>query len=119
MSFKNSDTETQSSEVYDCADCGACCRCYPIFASSLDAEREPLVKANCVRVDDFLGKGEVAYRMYPLANTDGCAFLQPNQLCSVYETRPEVCRRFEAGSDQCIRARERVGVRQRRGGNES
>ncbi|MDQ8200881.1 YkgJ family cysteine cluster protein [Pelagicoccus enzymogenes] len=97
-------------DALDCTDCGACCRCYPIFASVSDAEREPLVSEKCVRVDDFLGKGEVAYRMYPLAHTQGCAFLGENQLCAIYESRPEVCRRFERGSDQCLRARERVGV---------
>lgn len=97
-------------EVFDCTDCGACCRCYPIFASEADAEREPLLKERCVRVDDFLGKGEVAFRMYPLANTEGCAFLKSNQLCSIYDSRPDVCRRFKAGSEQCRRARDRAGV---------
>lgn len=110
MSAKERIPEDEGSEGFDCTDCGACCRCYPIFASASDAEREPLLKERCVRVDDFLGKGEVAYRMYPLAHTEGCAFLGENQLCGIYASRPEVCRRFESGSEQCIRARERVGI---------
>lgn len=102
-------------EVFDCTDCGACCRCFPIFASAGDAEREPKIKERGVYCEDFLGeKGRVAYRLYPLLNTKGCAFLQENQLCSVYATRPGVCRIFEAGSDQCVRARARVGVGTRR-----
>lgn len=103
----------EGSEEFDCTACGACCRCYPIFASERDAEIEPRIKERGVRCDDFLGKGLVAYRLYPLLNTDGCAFLGVDQLCRVYETRPEICRSFEAGSDQCVRARARVGVGKR------
>lgn len=113
MSNENEGGGETSGEVFDCTDCGACCRCYPIFASESDAQREPLLKEKCVRVDNFLGKNEVAYRMYPLANTEGCAFLKADQLCSIYETRPGVCRGFTSGSDQCIRARESVGMGRR------
>ncbi len=110
MSSDESIPASREQEEFDCTDCGACCRCYPIFASAQDAEREPQLKERCVRVDNFLGKGEVAYRMYPLANTEGCAFLGANQLCGIYESRPAVCRSFESGSEQCVRARERVGI---------
>ncbi|WP_345785693.1 YkgJ family cysteine cluster protein [Pelagicoccus sp. SDUM812002] len=110
MSSNQSNPVEIGGEVFDCADCGACCRCYPIFASARDAEREPLLRERCVKVDNFLGKGEVAYRMYPLANTEGCAFLGSDQLCRIYGSRPELCRRFESGSEQCRHARNRVGV---------
>ncbi len=113
MSFEDETEPTLKTKLFDCTDCGACCRCYPIFASESDAQREPLLKEKCVRVDNFLGKDEIAYRMYPLANTEGCAFLKPDQLCSIYETRPGVCRGFTSGSDQCIRARESVGIGRR------
>ena len=100
-----------SSEEYDCENCGACCRCFPIFALESDAEREPKIREAGIRCDDFLGeKGKVAYRLHPLPFLDTCAFLKEDQLCRIYESRPEVCRRFEPGSDQCLEARKRVGV---------
>ncbi|MBK1877520.1 YkgJ family cysteine cluster protein [Pelagicoccus mobilis] len=100
-------------EEFDCTDCGACCRCYPIFASESDAAREPEIEKVGVRVEQFLGKEETAYRLFPLARVEGCGFLKQDQLCRIYDTRPEVCRKFTAGSEQCIRARERVGVGRR------
>lgn len=108
------DSETGEAEggetVFDCTDCGACCRCYPIFARESDVRREPEIARVGVKVEQFLGKDETAYRLFPLARGNGCGFLGADQLCGIYETRPEVCRRFSAGSEQCIRARERVGV---------
>ncbi len=91
-------------------DCGACCRCFPIFASESDAEREPKIKDEGIRIDDYLRKGLIAFRLYPLPFLDTCAFLNEDKLCRIYETRPEVCRKFEPGSDQCIEARRRLGI---------
>ena len=97
--------------MYDCENCGACCRCYPIFALASDAEREPQIREAGVRCDDFLGEeGSVAYRLFPLFRKQACVFLKDDQLCRIYETRPETCRKFEPGSEQCREARRRVGV---------
>jgi Fe-S-cluster containining protein len=49
--------------------------------------------------------------MHPLPFLEQCAFLKEDQLCRIYATRPAVCRRFEAGSDQCKEARERFGIK--------
>jgi len=105
-------SETRDSEeIFDCENCGACCRCFPIFALESDAKREAKIREEGIRCDDFLGeKGKVGYRLHPLPFLDTCAFLGADQLCRIYETRPEVCRRFEPASDQCIEARRRVGV---------
>ena len=110
MSIIGQEERGAAEDGYDCADCGACCRCYPIFALEADAAREPRIKDEGVYCDDFLRQGLVAYRIFPLARKDGCAFLQANQLCSIYETRPEACRKLEPGSRQCVEARRRVGV---------
>ena len=97
--------------MYDCENCGACCRCYPIFVLASDAEREPQIREAGVRCDDFLGEeGSVAYRLFPLFRKQACVFLKDDQLCRIYETRPETCRKFEPGSEQCREARRRVGV---------
>ena len=96
--------------IYDCENCGACCRCFPIFASEADAAREPKIRQETRALEPHLVTKDKAYQMHPLPFLESCAFLKEDQLCRIYATRPEVCRRFEAGSAQCIEARERMGV---------
>jgi len=96
--------------VFDCTRCGACCRCFPIFASSTDAKRAPRIKKEAKQLAEHLKTKDKAFQLFPLPFYESCAFLKNDQLCSIYETRPEVCRTFEAGSKQCIEARERVGI---------
>lgn len=99
-----------SEDIYDCENCGACCRCFPIFASKSDAEREPTIMEEARKLEAHLATEDKAYQLYPLPFHERCAFLKEDQLCRIYETRPEVCRRFEAGSEQCKEARARVGI---------
>ncbi len=94
----------------DCLECGACCRCFPIFVSDEDGEREPLIKENGILERNFLRTEKRAYRLYPLPFHDGCPFLQEDNRCRIYETRPSVCRQFAVGSAQCLEARKRKGV---------
>ena len=63
MSNVDAPQSQPSVEEYDCTDCGACCQCYPIFASEADAEREPKILEEGIRVDDFLRK-----RIQPVRN---------------------------------------------------
>lgn len=95
---------------YDCAACGACCQCFPIFASEADSAREPQIKTQSLGVDENLRDPEKRYQLFPLPFHRTCVFLETNKLCRIYETRPTVCRRFEAGSDQCQEARVRIGI---------
>ena len=97
------------SGALDCTACGACCRCFPVFASNEDAEREVSIKTDTKHMETHMQSEGKAYRLFPLPFLEGCAFLGKDQLCKVYETRPDVCRRFEKGSEQCLEARERVG----------
>jgi len=97
------------SEEYDCTQCGACCRCFPIFAGPADAEAEPLIQTETRKLQPHLTTDDKAYQLFPLPFQEQCAFLRPDQLCRIYATRPQVCRRFTAGSPQCIEARQRVG----------
>lgn len=92
-------------------DCGACCRCFPIFATEEDAGQEPKIKEEGIQVKKFSKSDRVAYQLYPLPFLEACPFLKEDKLCRVYETRPEVCRKFEPGSDQCIEARRGLGMK--------
>ncbi|NQY33170.1 MAG: YkgJ family cysteine cluster protein [Coraliomargarita sp.] len=96
---------------YDCTNCGACCRCFPIYASNKDAEREPRIHSEALTMPKYLQHEDRAYQLYPTPFRDRCAFLKEDKRCEIYATRPSVCRRFEAGSKQCIEARRRLGIR--------
>ena len=95
---------------YECDGCGACCRTFPIFAGDADAEREPRVEAEGLRLAEHLGGPGYTIRLYPLPFHEACCFLDTDQRCDIYETRPGVCREFAAGSEQCQEARRRNGL---------
>jgi Fe-S-cluster containining protein len=95
---------------FDCDGCGACCRTFPIFASAADAGREPRVRAEARRLDPSLATPGWEYRLFPLPFHEACCFLDDANRCTVYATRPDVCRAFAAGSDQCQEARARCGL---------
>jgi len=99
----------QPPESLDCTQCGACCQCFPIFAGVEDAARELRIAQETRPVEAHLASHERAYQLFPLPFLEACAFLASNQLCRIYPTRPDVCRRFTAGSPQCLEARQRVG----------
>ena len=95
---------------YECDGCGACCRTFPIFASQVDASREPRIAAEGQCLPDHLSTPEWTFRLYPLPFLESCCFLDADNRCTVYATRPETCRAFAPGSDQCQEARARCGV---------
>jgi len=97
---------------YDCTNCGACCRSFPIFASKTDAEREHRIHTESRHIEAHLRTENEAYQLFPLPFLEKCPFLGDNQLCRIYSKRPDVCRRFSPGSSQCIEARRRQGISQ-------
>jgi len=76
--------------------CGRCCQSLIIEATLRDAEREPRIKSlpTLIGVTDEL-------EGYLLNGTGGpCVFLDRNtMLCTIYETRPLVCRLFDCPED--------------------
>jgi uncharacterized protein len=91
--------------VYECDGCGACCGAYLIFASTSDAEREPRIASEAQRLAPWLETPRWAYRLHPLPFHESCCFLDQDRRCTIYETRPEVCREFAAGDPPCQQAR--------------
>jgi Fe-S-cluster containining protein len=75
-----------------------------------DARREPRVTQEAMELPDWQQNDEWHYKLHPLPFLEGCPFLQDDNRCSVYATRPSPCRRFVAGSPECREARERVGL---------
>ena len=97
--------------LYECDGCGACCRTFPIFAAETDAVREPRIVQEGRKLSDSLGSPTWRYQLFLLPFHQACCFLNESQRCTIYETRPDVCRTFTAGSTQCQEARERSGIK--------
>jgi Fe-S-cluster containining protein len=96
--------------TYECDGCGACCRTFPIFASDDDALGEPRIAAEGRRLPEQFAAGTWHYRLFPLPFLDACAFLGEGDRCTIYQTRPQTCRTFAAGGEQCQQARQRQGL---------
>jgi uncharacterized protein len=96
--------------TFDCDLCGGCCRTFPIFASESDARGEPRIAGEGKELAPHLQTSEWKFQLYPLPFHEICCFLEADNRCTIYESRPDVCRRFEAGSEQCQEARRRLGL---------
>ncbi len=82
--------------------CGKCCRSLLIEVLVEDAEREPRIKelGSPTYTDARLtrsGQPEIeGYMLNSKANDYACAFLdRQTNLCTIYETRPLICRLFD------------------------
>jgi uncharacterized protein len=103
-------------EVLDdpCRDCGACClqMARPPFCGPSDPEWTRLESARPDLAREI--EADRAARPLTIANeAEGwpCLWLDPvARRCRHYEYRPEVCRDFEPGEDDCLRHRERRGI---------
>ncbi|MDA3903010.1 MAG: YkgJ family cysteine cluster protein [Desulfuromusa sp.] len=79
-----------------CETCAACC--CRLQAMLFD---DPEVPDYLVEIDP---RGE--RNMARLADGWCSALDRETMLCTIYETRPWICREFEMGEDECISARE-------------
>jgi uncharacterized protein len=75
----------------NCLRCGQCCRVLIIEIEQADIDREKSLKKYATPFGDN--------GTYMLQTP--CPFLQ-NNMCSIYETRPDVCRDFKPMCDKCI-----------------
>lgn len=109
-------------DVYDCQSCGACCfspwtgdgyvRLYNLDLGRLGGrfpavyqeqgygEPPEVIPKLGTRIDEHGGRVCVAFEGRGGAR---CA-------CGIYPSRPEPCRRFEAGGRLCREARQRLGL---------
>ena len=85
---------------YDCLSCAACCRVFGVVeVSPQDRIPLPLI------MDTELGYKTMKVKPY----TFECVCLDGNK-CSIYENRPDVCRKFEVGGFLCKLARWKMGL---------
>ena len=87
----------EQAETKSCAcKCGRCCEVAIVEASFRDAEREPRIAETGTPLMDDMRTGVKEQVGWMLGRTDGhCVFFDPeNRLCTIYDTRPLVCRVF-------------------------
>jgi len=88
----------------DCLTCGACCAVYKEVP--IDPEEPLLEERPELTTDSRVGPvmRRVGDRCIAMALADG------KHRCSIYEIRPQVCRDFEPGSEDCLSACQRMGL---------
>jgi hypothetical protein len=89
----------------DCMSCGACCR--EAYQAVEVGPRDPFVKLHPERLERLDGRLNIR------REAGICACLAPKVgtwPCVVYADRPKTCRDFEKGSDNCLFARQQLGV---------
>jgi Fe-S-cluster containining protein len=75
-----------------------------------DLDREPrLLPVVTPRVDDITKEPNGEYTL-ALGGSNPCPFIGGDNRCGIYETRPDVCRTFLAGSTYCQKLRELAGL---------
>jgi hypothetical protein len=99
-------------DVYECDHCGACCKHLIIEIYHVDVVREPKLLPHAELLD---GRGTIEFesnweKEYLLACAKPCGLLGPDNLCTIYPTRPNCCVGLEAGDEQCQMAREAAGL---------
>jgi hypothetical protein len=92
----------------DCLTCGACCR--EAYDSVEIGNNEPVL----ARYPEWIDRESKRNKLR--RNGDRCIALQGGYtcteayICAIYDERPQTCRDFERGSDNCLDARRRVGL---------
>lgn len=90
--------------TFDCTACGACC-----YDNKVVLDEEDVARFRAGGRADLLKRTtkKGVLRLLPLVRSKEkpCVHLQRN-MCTVYEVRPNMCRDFPAGTEQCLTSRE-------------
>jgi Fe-S-cluster containining protein len=94
--------------AFDCLECGRCC--YQREGTILVTESDLLRWHRQKRFDilDGIGPGHFSQEAFHTQTSGACihhGLPGKPHACDIYETRGEVCRSFEVGSQQCLEAR--------------
>ncbi len=93
------------STEFDCQTCGACCvEAGAVILAEEDDVPAPLVQY-VANLRCMVTEG-TSFRCAALLGTVGRSVG-----CAIYGRRPEVCRSFDAGSDECLSARDAMALK--------
>lgn len=91
------------SETYECDECGACCRTKLVDVYQEDLLREPSIGPVMMKLKEPGLDFEIGY--LNCLKEGACHFLDSENRCSIYPTRPAICVLFPAGGEDCQAAR--------------
>lgn len=93
-------TSIASIEIPACTSCGRCCYQVVELIAGVDVVAESMVvEHDGQRCMEQRGDG-------------ACVALDPvTKLCTIYESRPSVCRAFDRGGELCVKVLERAAIR--------
>lgn len=91
-----------------CLECAACCRQLVVRITLADMRREPVLAVVAQDEPDRPTTKRLMPQRYGEAWKYSCPMLEGTR-CSIYATRPDVCRAFQRGSPECRMARLRHG----------
>jgi Fe-S-cluster containining protein len=96
----------------DCMTCGACCALMPCVGVPPTVSLDPDLYWDITKETD---NGGIVVDRYVRRNGETlvCSALDVKETtvsCTIYESRPQMCRDFEAGSDRCHALRRAVGL---------
>ena len=92
-------------EAFDCQSCGACCIEAGAVILGEDDDVPSVLVQHVANLRCMVTEG-TSFRCGALLGTVGQAVG-----CGIYGRRPEVCRSFDAGSDECLSAREAMRLK--------
>ena len=99
---------------YECDKCGACCKRLIVECDELDLMREPKLQSADRYYKDTTYDQALTVLQEGLDKAivicGACPFLDWENLCSIYPTRPNACVAMQAGDEQCQLAREAAGL---------
>jgi Fe-S-cluster containining protein len=111
--IKNNVVTSPDAPIPDCLTCGACCQsflCVGVRPSD-DVDTD-----FCWDITVETSEGDIVVDRYLRRSEEmlACAAFEGNigekVACTIYETRPAMCRDFEAGSDRCHALRRAYGI---------
>ena len=111
--LKNNVATPANAPIPACLTCGACCRSHLCVGVRPSDSVEPDLVWNItvetegkeIVVDRYLKRNEETFACTALKGTIG-----ERVECTIYETRPVMCRQIEAGSDRCHAIRRAFGI---------
>lgn len=88
-------------DVSSCHSCGSCCRLFLINLTEKEFNSGKYLTESDSNdhFEDFSSIEEYGLNILKKNDDESCIYLLDNK-CSVYESRPEVCRDFFCGSDR-------------------
>jgi len=96
----------------DCTACAACCREANVLLDEDDLERFRSAGREDLTGRAYIRRHRDGRIVLRFADDKRCQLLRPDNLCGIYEIRPDNCRAFVTGSEACLAAREdTLGIR--------